>query len=166
MGAAAACRASSVARTRSARVLGYGFFAFDALADIHDEDEGRGRFVGGEMPCVVLGLPAGLPHGVVPRVASTYGAGLPFSRCGIEVERQIGGFGLLSDELLALQHEAAAAAKVHPAVGEGIGAGGNLDRELEGVAVGVGVRRLGDAEDLREADEEGLGIRALGGLGL
>ncbi len=147
----------------------------DAVADIHDEEERRGRLVGGEerrgrlvggeVAGVALGLPASAPHGVVPCFAAAHGAGFLFTGSGVEGEGEFGGLGDGGDELLCLQHEAAAPVEVEAAIGGGAGAGGDFDGELEGVAVGVRVGGIGDAEDFREADEEGLGVGALGGFG-
>jgi hypothetical protein len=67
--------------------------------------------------------------------------------------------------LLALHDEAAAAVEVEIAVGNGGGAAGDFDGELEGVAGGVGVGGFGKVKELGEADEEGLRVGTLGSLG-
>ena len=65
----------------------------DAVADIDDEKEGRGWFVGGEMAGVALGLAFGPPHGVVPGGAVADGAGFLFARGRIKREGECGGLG-------------------------------------------------------------------------
>ncbi len=141
----------------------------DAVADIDDEEEGRGRFVGGEVAGVALGLAFGAPHGVVPCRAVADGAGfllsLDLGAGGDGGEREIGLLGFRRDELLRLQHEAAAAVEIEAAIGGEAGAGGDLHRELEGIAAGVAILGARDAEEIGQLGEEELGIGALAGRG-
>ena len=65
--------------------------------------------------------------------------------------------------LLGLEDEMAPAVEVDEV---GDGRAGDFDGELETVAVGVAVGRVGDANELGEPEEEALGVGPLIGLGL
>jgi hypothetical protein len=67
--------------------------------------------------------------------------------------------------LLGFEDKTAALVEIDTAIGEGTGAGGDFDGELEGVAVGVIVRWKRDFEEVGEGVQETLGGGDLGGLG-
>lgn len=137
----------------------------DAVADIADEDEGRVRLLGGEGAHITLGLAFGADHGIAPSAGVAHRAG--FLGCGGDGSGLHGG-GLqgaqlfaTGGELLRLEDEVPAPVEVDEVRAA---AAGDFDGVFEAVAVGMAVRRRGHAEQMREAEEEGLGIGAFIGL--
>ena len=137
----------------------------EAVAEIDDEKERRVGLVGGKRPGVALGLATGFEHGVVPRAASSDGSRF-FLGCKdpgfLRDDRERGLFFFRSGELLRFEHEAGAAIEVDAALGAGAVTARDADRELERIAVRVGVRRTLDTELVGQFDQKLLGIRALG----
>ena len=140
----------------------------NAVAHVHDQQEGGIGVAGGQRADVAFGLAAGLEHGVVPRAraANRGGLSLPGNRAGgFERQMEVGGFGGLILELLGFEEEGGAFVEVNASV-TGRAVGVMLDDgKLEGVAgarLGVGARH---GEQVAKLNEEELRVGALGRTG-
>jgi hypothetical protein len=138
------------------------------VADVDDEEEGRGGLVGGEVGEVEFTLGAGLEHLAVPGGGVAADAGLFLTLLGGGEGRGGGGVGGGGGVVLfGFEDEAAAPVEIDELGGGGAGGGvGDGDGALEDVGVfrvvgdgGVGLREVEEGAELLE---EGDVVGALG----
>lgn len=142
----------------------------DGMTDIHHDQEGRAPFRRGQGPAVLLRLPAGTQHGVIPG-----GRTAPRGAC-LEFPLQFtggGGKGLLGlgdiRPLLGLQHETAPFIEIH-AAGAGVAiAMLEGDHTFEHVGIAAVIRASGvrtcHLENVAEFGEEELIVGPFGSAG-
>ena len=88
----------------------------DAVAHVHDQQEGGIGVAGGQGADVALGLAAGFEHGVVPRARAANGGGLALAgngAGGFERQVEVGGRGGLILKLLGFEEEGGAFVEVN-----------------------------------------------------